>query len=345
MTAQQLINQNHAEIIQKHIDGKSIIRILHGVTCEKADRINSPLYQSFKGFVDRTQKTVETYVRNLRQFLLWLESNDNHMPTKEDLTNYRDALAVDHKPTTVQCYLNSIRIFYKWLEENKVCDNIAKNVHSVKLSRNHKKDNFTPEQMGRILTGIDRTTTTGKRDFAIILLMVSCGLRTIEVNRACVGDLSVVGDAPVLFIQGKGRTEKADFVKLESDVDAAIRDYLKTRGKVTAGDPLFTSTSNRSMNQALSTRSISKICKEAFKAAGYDSDRLTAHSLRHTAATTALLAGESLQETQAFMRHSNPATTLIYAHNIDRANSQCSADIVAAIRNSMKQSSQINQYN
>lgn len=339
--AAELIEKNNAEVIQIQND-VSIIEILRGVTCEKADRKDSSLYQSFKGFIDRAQQTVETYVRNLRQFLIWLEANDNHTPTKRDIINYKDALAVDHKPTTVQCYLNSIKIFYKWLEENKVCENVAKNVHSVKLSRNHKKDNFTPEQMGRILIDIDRTTDTGKRDFAIILLMVSCALRTIEVNRACVGDLSVEGDAPVLRIQGKGKTEKADFVKLEADVEDAIRDYLKTRGKVSDDEPLFTSTSNRSAGQALSTRSISKICKNAFKAAGYDSNRLTAHSLRHTAATTALLAGESLQETQAFMRHANPETTLIYAHNLDRTRSRCGADIVAAIRKGINNTAQAN---
>lgn len=54
------------------------------------------------------------------------------------------------------------------------------------------------------------------------------------------------------------------------------------------------------------------------KAAGYDSNRLTAHSCRHTAATLNLLAGASIQETQQLLRHSNINTTMIYLHNLER---------------------------
>jgi len=68
----------------------------------------------------------------------------------------------------------------------------------------------------------------------------------------------------------------------------------------------------------MTTRSISRIVKAALKGAGMDSDRLTAHSLRHTAVTLSLLAGASIQEAQSMVRHSNINTTLIYAHNIDR---------------------------
>ena len=53
-------------------------------------------------------------------------------------------------------------------------------------------------------------------------------------------------------------------------------------------------------------------------AAGYDSDRITAHSLRHTSVTLLLEAGATLQEAQHHARHADPATTGIYAHNIDR---------------------------
>lgn len=54
------------------------------------------------------------------------------------------------------------------------------------------------------------------------------------------------------------------------------------------------------------------------KEAGIESERITAHSLRHTAVTLALLAGATVQEAQAMARHSSINTTMIYAHNIDR---------------------------
>lgn len=65
--------------------------------------------------------------------------------------------------------------------------------------------------------------------------------------------------------------------------------------------------------------------------AGYDSDRLTAHSLRHTAITLSLKNGESLQEVQQFARHTNINTTLIYAHNLEREQNTCSNTISNSI--------------
>ena len=67
------------------------------------------------------------------------------------------------------------------------------------------------------------------------------------------------------------------------------------------------------------------------KAAGYISSRLTAHSLRHTAITLALLAGQSIQDVQAFARHSSINTTTIYAHNVNRLDSRCESLIERAI--------------
>ncbi len=67
------------------------------------------------------------------------------------------------------------------------------------------------------------------------------------------------------------------------------------------------------------------------RAAGLDSERLTAHSLRHTAATLNLLAGGSVQETQQLLRHSNIGTTMIYAHNLERAANNSEARIAAAL--------------
>ena len=68
----------------------------------------------------------------------------------------------------------------------------------------------------------------------------------------------------------------------------------------------------------MTTRSLSRIAKGAMIEAGIDSKRLTAHSLRHTAITTALRAGASLQEVKTMARHADINTTLIYSHNIDR---------------------------
>ena len=161
--------------------------------------------------------------------------------------------------------------------------------------------------------------------------MITGGLRDIEVSRAKIEDIRNVGNSTVLYIQGKGRDEKTDYIKIQPEIEKAIREYLTTREILDTSEPLFISNSNHNKGGQLTTRSISRIVKTRLQAAGYDSDRLTAHSLRHTAVTLSLIGGKSLQETQQFARHSNIATTQVYAHNLDRAKNNCEEVIARAI--------------
>ena len=72
------------------------------------------------------------------------------------------------------------------------------------------------------------------------------------------------------------------------------------------------------MGRRLKTRSLREIVKRAMRLAGFDDDRLTTHSLRHTAVTLALLGGASLQQAQSMARHANINTTLVCSHDLDR---------------------------
>ncbi len=143
------------------------------------------------------------------------------------------------------------------------------------------------------------------------------GLRTIEVIRASVEDIIFKGTQRVLLIQGKGRDEKDNFVLLTDKTYQPIAQYLATRENINNSDPLFTSTSNNSKGDRLTTRTISYIAKEGLKAIGLDEKSFTAHSLRHTTAVNILRAGGSLETAQFTLRHSNPATTQIYTATLN----------------------------
>ena len=158
----------------------------------------------------------------------------------------------------------------------------------------------------------------GKRDFAILNLLIRTGLRTIELIRANIEDIRQNSGEAVLWIHGKGRDNKDEFVILTNDALKPIYEYLQLRGKTTDSEALFTSLSDRNTNKRLTTRSISRIVKSSLIKIGLNSDKLTAHSLRHTAITLSLLAGASIQEAQALGRHANINTTMIYSHNINR---------------------------
>lgn len=134
-----------------------------------------------------------------------------------------------------------------------------------------------------------------------------------------------------LFVQGKGRTDKSEIVKVSDHVERLIRDYLAARGESDPKAPLFASCSDRNNGGRLTTNSISRIIKNHLRACGLDSDRLTAHSLRHTGITLALLHGSTLAEAQQMARHSSINTTMIYNHAIERANNQSEERATAAI--------------
>ncbi|WP_226958902.1 tyrosine-type recombinase/integrase [Streptococcus pneumoniae] len=289
-------------------------------------------FERYISYLDASPKTVETYTKALRQFFKYLSVHGIRQPKREDVIAFRDDLkASGLKPTTVQNYITATRIFFKWTEQEGLYPNIAEHIKGAKLDKNHKKDYLTSRQAKEVLSNVDKDTEEGLRNYAILSLMVTGGLRTIEVSRADVEDLRTLGENTVLFVQGKGREEKTEYIKISAPVEKAIRQYLKARQNVEEGQPLFTSTSNNSKGNRITTRTVSGIVKTALKNAGYDSARLTAHSLRHTAITLALLAGREITEVQQFARHANLNTTMIYNHALDQSKNGCSDAITNAI--------------
>lgn len=293
--------------------------------------VTDDLYTRFISYLDASPKTVQTYSGAVRQFIKYMALNGISQPTREDVLSFREWLKEGHKATTIQNYIIAVRLFFQWTEQENLYPNIAQHIKGAKLTKEHKKDYLTSTQIKSIMSDIRRDTPQGRRDYAIFALMVTGGLRDIEVHRANIEDLRTLGDSTVLFLQGKGREERAEYVKVPAEVERAIRASLSDRKDTDGSQPLFTSMSNNSKGGRISTRSISGIIKSCLVQAGYDSSRLTAHSLRHTAVTLSLLGGNSLQEVQQFARHANISTTQIYAHNLERANNKCESTIAKAI--------------
>ena len=289
------------------------------------------LFERWVGYIDASPRTVETYNKAVRQFLSYLKDNGISQPTREDVISFKEYMASTHKPTTAQGYLMAVKQFFKWTHQEGLYPNVADNVKAVKLDKGHKKDYLTSGQVKGLLSTSKGDSLSEKRDYAVLALMITSGLRTIEVARANIEDMRTVADFTALYIQGKGHTEKTDYVKLTQPVEDAIRAYLKARGKTSGAEPLFSSISNRDKGQRMTTRSISRIVKGHLLEAGLDSDRLTAHSLRHTTATLNLLNGGSIEETQQLLRHTSINTTLIYSHALERAKNNSEQRISNAI--------------
>lgn len=286
----------------------------------------------FIAFAQVTDKSAETYLRALRQMHLYFMQNGITQPQEEDLIMWRKELEESgKKPATIRLYVTAMRLFFSWLDRERIYPNIAQYIKSEKISREPKKDYLTTAQIKTILGMIDRESVRGLRDYAVLLLMVTDGLREIEISRADVKDLTTRGNNTVLWVRGKGEREKNKCVKVPEVTERAIREYLKARGIKSDEEPLFTSMSNNNKCGRISTRAISGMVKARMRDAGFDSERLTAHSLRHSAVTISLLQGAEITEVQAFARHANIQTTMIYNHSLQEEQNSCSARIAEAL--------------
>ena len=283
----------------------------------------------FTASQDRKTTTRDLYARTVSAFFAWVETSGRTLNalTVADIIAYKEELQREGKTAlTVASYINSIRRFYTWAEANKIYPNIAADVHAPKRQQEFKKRPLSVRKVGELLA--HEQATQSARDFAIVNLMARTGLRCVEVVRANIGDITYMGEdnARVLLVQGKGRDEKDDFVKLTDAAYIPIRDYLNAERK---GEPetapLFASTSNHTGKaekhahdtdfdpRRLSTRAVSAIAKRGLRAVGLDNKAFTAHSLRHTVGTNILRSGGTLEQAQMTLRHANPATTEIYA--------------------------------
>ncbi len=296
-----------------------------------AGRLDRSLFFRWLAFVDAADKTRQTYERAIRQFSAWLEGRGIFRPERQDILDYKRYLDESgHKPTTINLYLTAVSRFFKWAEVEGLYKNITREIKRMKTNTK-PKGYLTIDQIKDLLLTLDRSTITGKRDYAILRLMLTAGLRTIEVSRADIEDIHQRGNKVYIYIQGKGRTDKCEMVELAPQVEKAIREYLAARKETDPKAPLFVSASNNSIGYRLTSRTISNIAKNAMKAIGFDDEQHTAHSCRYTAITQYLLAGHTPQEAQAIARHRHLDTTMIYARNLDREKLTCVSDLDNAI--------------
>jgi site-specific recombinase XerD len=219
------------------------------------------------------------------------------------------------KPVTVAKKLAVLRSFYRFLHEAFGFHNPALAVRIPRVTDDSTRAVLTLQESMRLLTIIDTSTTLGKRDLAIMALLLVNGLRTIEVSRCSIEDIHEIDGVPILRVKGKGG-RIAD-AKLRDDVYAAIQTYIATRAIQSPQEPLFLAVGNLAKGR-ISPKTIQERVRHWFRAAGIQKPRLSAHSLRHTAALLTLSVGKAdLVSVQRMLRHSDPKVTLTYLRALD----------------------------
>jgi len=285
-----------------------------------ARSLNMPaLIEDFLAAQDIRPISKEVYRKGMERFFTWIESNQISQPDREIILRFKTFLIeLGLAANTVNSYLVAVKRFFAYLEGSRLYPDIAKGVKGVRQPKMHLREALTISQVKEMLNIIDVSTIQGKRNFAIINLMARTGLRTIEVVRADVDDIRQQGGEALLFVQGKGRDSKDEFVILMDAALKPIRRYLRARSKSNHSSPLFTSLSDRNKGKRLTTKTIRESVKNYLRASNIDSPKLCAHSLRHFFATQALKAGAEILQVKEAMRHASIETTQKYIHNLER---------------------------
>jgi integrase/recombinase XerC len=283
-----------------------------------SDNLKVELYRFLQKLSEKRSETRGTYLRALRQFVQWYESDGCCEFEVTDLQRYKEYLSVRRKlsPVSVSTYLTAVRRFCQYLvEEGFLRRNPAHEVGGNKRPGSHSRATLPRADVQKLLDCIERTDERGKRDYAVVRLMLDCALSEIEIVRADVGDFTVDDTGARLVVQGKGRNEKDQVVSLTADAAGAIREYLSVYNSVEASLPLFRSAGNRTRGLRMTTRGVRDRVNGYLERSGIKQGRkrfITPYSLRHTAAALMADSGASLDEIRQRMRLGTNATAMLY---------------------------------
>jgi site-specific recombinase XerD len=205
----------------------------------------------------------------------------------------------------------SIRSFfeYLYLRVNLIDKNPAEALEFPKTDDRHPVY-LTLDEAELLLNTVleNKNDEYRKRDYAIILLFLNCGLRLSELAGI---DIDKIRDNDILTVIGKGNKERTIFLN-ESCIEA-IRDYLGVRPTIINRDNKALFISKR--KQRMSNRAIQHMIERYLKKAGLDTNVYSTHKLRHTAATLMYKYGNvDIRALQEILGHESVSTTQIYTH-------------------------------
>lgn len=287
----------------------------------------------------QSPRTISEYYLDMRMFLRFIKLMRNDMPistrlddipvkdvdldfirsiTTTEIFDFLSYLSTDRvynpdaavpergiSPAARARKLSTLKSFYKYLtvRTKQISDNPVADLEYPKLRKSLPKY-LTMQQSAALLQAVSGANE--KRDYAILMLFLNCGIRRSELVGLNLND--VYEDR--IRVVGKGNKER--IVYFGAPCRRAIDEYLVERNKKVLSDnrALFGSRDNN----RISVTAVHRLVKKAFLKAGLDANNFSAHKLRHTAATMMLSGGVDVKTVQEVLGHENLNTTQIYTH-------------------------------
>jgi site-specific recombinase XerD len=248
-----------------------------------------------------SKHTVKNYLSVLREFVIWLDVPLEKL-TPQKIDEYIDYLHGKRmQAASINIYLASVRVFYRYLRHEV----------GIKLSNPFRagKRLRTPKPLPRFLQEehIERLfdVIRGRRDQAMFMLMLRCGLRVSEVAGLGLGQIDLKRRR-VIVCNGKGAKER--MVYISDDAREALAVYLNQRTSSRV-KKVFLVEKGNCKGQSLSVRGIQKRMEYYAKKAGLP---VCCHQLRHTMATQLLNAEANIATIQDLLGHNWISTTQRY---------------------------------
>jgi site-specific recombinase XerD len=240
-------------------------------------------------------------MNTLKQFVLWVDVPIEQVTHKTVLSFMDHLLDKRLKPKTINCYLNSIRGFYEYLieEEQVPISHPVKRSYSLRLSRPLPRF-LRDEDVPRLFKVI-----SSKRDRAMFMLMLRCGLRVEEVSKLTIAALDLPRSQLFVY-EGKGVKDRV--VYLSNDAYKILVQYLKARPSSRA-KRVFLIEKGRLKGKPIKVRGIQHRLQHYAQIAGL---KVSCHQLRHTMATQLLNADADLVTIQDLLGHTRIKTTQRY---------------------------------
>ncbi len=288
-------------------------------------RLKRPILELLEEFLSEqtlSEATLITYEKNIRLFVVWATKNCRSVSElgRADFVIYYNSLVKSGKSAkTLDNYTAALRAFYRWLIEYQYYDiDITQGTRNKRKTSEYVRAPLNIEQADQLLQSCKGDSIYDKRNYAIVNIMLWLGLRRCEVCRLNIRDIFIQENNYYIRIQGKGRIDKDEVLRVTDDIRKPIEDYWALRtdrfGPNTAA---FISHARRG-EVRLTPGFISKLVKCQLRMIGLDDRIYSSHSLRHTAAILAMKAGASVDQVRSMLRHRSASITELYLKVLER---------------------------
>jgi integrase/recombinase XerD len=259
------------------------------------------------------EATIHLYTYSLRQFASYLESigvTDLKHLSPPVLSGFVTELGQRVGRATTRDACGRVRVLLRYLFRQRALpqdlSSVVENPHTYRLSNIPRS--ITWDEVRRMLEAVDKRTTRGKRDYAILLLLVTYGLRAREVAAITLDDIDWKNDR--LQIPDR-KAQHSTRYPLSPIVGEAVLDYLKSGRPETTDRHLFFRVC--APRTPLTHAAISSTASHYLHKAGIAVARPGSHTLRHTCVQRLVEANFSLKLIGDYVGHRVPASTQIYS--------------------------------